>query len=189
MTDQTEQKIIGAALKLFSERGYVGATTMAIAEEAGFSEKTVFRKFKTKENLFNTTIVQKAQEVTELFDETVLVDREYEDPREFLDTFIRNSIKFVDEYFELFYITINERTQIHEPIMAELNQKLCRYLEKNLPNQDIDYMTFLLTISAFIYMVLVEKNRGHTTIVGSSATYFDTMVEKFIDIALRVIQQ
>lgn len=47
MADETKQKILDAALKIFAEKGYKGATTMSIAEEAGFSEKTLFRKFKT----------------------------------------------------------------------------------------------------------------------------------------------
>ena len=41
-----------ADLKFFSENGYAGARTRLIAEKAGFSEMTLFRKFKTKENLF-----------------------------------------------------------------------------------------------------------------------------------------
>lgn len=188
MKDKTAQKIMGAALRLFSERGYAGATTLAIADEAGYSEKTVFRKFKTKENLFNRTIIATAQEMEGHFDEAVFIDREYDNPREFLETFIHNTIKWVDDYFELFYITINERTRIHEPIMTGINLKMCKYIEENIPNQNIDYMTFGLTISAFIYMILVEKNRGHTTIVGPEANYFDTMVENFIDITLRVIE-
>ena len=48
MSNTTEQKILEAALKMFAQKGYKGATTMIIAEEAGFSEKTLFRRFKTK---------------------------------------------------------------------------------------------------------------------------------------------
>lgn len=46
MTDETEQKILDAALKIFSQKGYDGAKTKAIAEESGFSEVTLFKRFK-----------------------------------------------------------------------------------------------------------------------------------------------
>ena len=35
-------------MKEFAQNGYTGVTTMSISERAGFSEKTLFRKFKTK---------------------------------------------------------------------------------------------------------------------------------------------
>ncbi len=41
-----------ATLKLISEKGYVGATTREIAQEAGVTELTLFRHFKSKERLF-----------------------------------------------------------------------------------------------------------------------------------------
>ncbi|MCS7200128.1 MAG: TetR/AcrR family transcriptional regulator [Caldimicrobium sp.] len=48
----TKERILFSALKLFSEKGYLGATTREIAKEAGISEVTLFRHFVTKENLF-----------------------------------------------------------------------------------------------------------------------------------------
>jgi AcrR family transcriptional regulator len=44
-------RILEAAAKLFSEHGYEGATTRAIAAEAGVNEVTLFRNFGSKENL------------------------------------------------------------------------------------------------------------------------------------------
>jgi AcrR family transcriptional regulator len=46
-----EEKILNATLKVLAAEGYDGARTRAIAEEAGVSEVTLFRKFKNKENL------------------------------------------------------------------------------------------------------------------------------------------
>jgi AcrR family transcriptional regulator len=50
-SDQTRNRIIEAASKLFSEKGYAGSTTRAIAEKAGVNEVTLFRHFGSKENL------------------------------------------------------------------------------------------------------------------------------------------
>ena len=48
----TRDKILEAALFLFSKKGYLGATTKEIAKEAGIAELTLFRHFASKEKLF-----------------------------------------------------------------------------------------------------------------------------------------
>ncbi|WES63050.1 helix-turn-helix domain containing protein [Microbacter sp. GSS18] len=50
-TERTREALLTAALELFAERGYAGATTAAIAERAGVSEMTLFRHFPTKDAL------------------------------------------------------------------------------------------------------------------------------------------
>lgn len=48
----TKEKILDAAMRLFSQKGYLGATTREIAKEAGIAEVTIFRQFASKENLY-----------------------------------------------------------------------------------------------------------------------------------------
>ncbi|MDA8214754.1 MAG: TetR/AcrR family transcriptional regulator [Nitrospiraceae bacterium] len=55
-TRSTRNKILETALKLFSQKGYLGATTKEIAKEAGIAEVTLFRHFPSKENLFEEVI-------------------------------------------------------------------------------------------------------------------------------------
>jgi len=52
----TREKIIEAAYKCFSEKGYLGTKTREIAENAGISEVTLFRYFKTKADIFEAVI-------------------------------------------------------------------------------------------------------------------------------------
>ena len=54
--EQTRGRILDAALKLFSQKGFLGATTRGIAREAGVAEVTLFRHFPTKEALFKEVI-------------------------------------------------------------------------------------------------------------------------------------
>jgi AcrR family transcriptional regulator len=49
---QTKERLIGAALRLFRDRGYEGATVESIAEEAEVSVTTFFRYFDSKEDVF-----------------------------------------------------------------------------------------------------------------------------------------
>ena len=56
MSSTTKEKILESALKLFSQKGYLGATTKEIAKEAGIAEVTLFRYFPSKEALFEEVI-------------------------------------------------------------------------------------------------------------------------------------
>ncbi len=56
MSSTTKEKILESALKLFSRKGYLGATTKEIAKEAGIAEVTLFRYFHSKETLFEEVI-------------------------------------------------------------------------------------------------------------------------------------
>jgi AcrR family transcriptional regulator len=51
-SDSTKEQLLRATLKLISEKGYLGATTREIAQEAGVTELTLFRHFGSKEKLF-----------------------------------------------------------------------------------------------------------------------------------------
>ena len=46
-----KKKTLEAAIKLFAKQGYNGTSTLQIAKEAGVSQATVFKYFKTKEDL------------------------------------------------------------------------------------------------------------------------------------------
>lgn len=52
----TKNKILETSLKLFSKKGYLGATTKEIAKDAGIAEITLFRHFPSKEKLFEDVI-------------------------------------------------------------------------------------------------------------------------------------
>lgn len=52
----TEDRILKAATKLFSEHGYNGISTKKIADLAGVNEVTIFRHFNSKSNLLQSVI-------------------------------------------------------------------------------------------------------------------------------------
>jgi AcrR family transcriptional regulator len=49
----SRQKLLEAAMRVFAEAGFRGATTRRIAEAAGVNEVTLFRQFKSKTALIN----------------------------------------------------------------------------------------------------------------------------------------
>src|SRR5699024_1909673 len=60
MRDKTDQ-ILNAAIKVFISKGFLQSTTQEIAKEAEVAEVTLYRKFSTKQKLFET-VVKKALE-------------------------------------------------------------------------------------------------------------------------------
>src|SRR6185437_10828086 len=50
--ERNRELVLSAAKRVFVDRGYVGATLEAIAEEAGFSKGVVYSQFGSKPDLF-----------------------------------------------------------------------------------------------------------------------------------------
>jgi len=73
---ETSDKLINAAIDLMAEKGYNGVTTQEIAEKAGFSEKTLFRHFQSKQNLLETAFQRYhyADEMKHLFETRIQWD-------------------------------------------------------------------------------------------------------------------
>ena len=60
--------ILGAALTVFSEAGYSGATMDAVAALAGLSKPTLYQYFKSKEALFSAMMLGKRDEMLDVFE-------------------------------------------------------------------------------------------------------------------------
>src|SRR3954471_4278721 len=52
----TRERLLGAAARVFARDGLTGATTRAIAREAGVNEVTLFRHFRTKQRLLDAVV-------------------------------------------------------------------------------------------------------------------------------------
>jgi len=61
----SRQKLLDAAMRVFAESGFRGATTRRIAEAAGVNEVTLFRHFKSKTALINEAAQLHARRRTE----------------------------------------------------------------------------------------------------------------------------
>jgi AcrR family transcriptional regulator len=54
----TRERLLAAALAVFAEKGYRAATTREIAARAGVAELTLFRRFSSKQGLFEALLEQ-----------------------------------------------------------------------------------------------------------------------------------
>jgi len=91
---ETRKKILEAAEKLFSENGFDGAPTKAIAKEAGVTEMTLFNHFSSKEVLYRTIVSEKfmVMEVTSVY-ESLIYDDLKKDLRIIAEKLIENFVQ------------------------------------------------------------------------------------------------
>src|ERR687883_368390 len=65
--EERREAVLDAALHVFAEAGYAGASTEEIAEKAGISQPYVFRLFGTKKELFKAVIARCFRQTLEAF--------------------------------------------------------------------------------------------------------------------------
>lgn len=129
----TREKIMKVALKLFSSNGYYKTSTNLIASEAKVNESTLFRHFKTKEELFQAT--------TEEYVRVIDVKNEVEKSKKgnFKQTMLEISRKYLN------YCYLNERLyriqmRLQEDMKSFVKLKLSRSFKEAL----IEYFQTLL---------------------------------------------
>lgn len=112
-TNQTvkQKKIVDAASKLFAEKGYSNTSTSEIAKLAEVSEGTIFKHYRTKDQLLLSLIVPYLKEcfpslADEAFSESM--NDSVTTFEEFLRAFLKNRIQFVSENKEIFQIVVKE---------------------------------------------------------------------------------
>ncbi len=97
----TQAQIIQAALELFAEHGYDATTTLAIARRAGVTEKTLFRHFGSKQQLFARTVYPAILRLVQplLFENLrAVLAEERRSLRETLSAIIMERVRFAREH-------------------------------------------------------------------------------------------
>lgn len=116
---KTEEKILNAAIKIFTEKGYSAATTSEIAKEAGIAEGTIFRYFPKKKEILHSVVYK----FLDTFAESIVFDSLYEiinenqdkSMKELLKIIALDRIKLFKSHFPYAHIMFNEM-QYHEDI-------------------------------------------------------------------------
>jgi len=163
-----------SALKFFSKNRYAGARTRLIAHEAGFSEMTLFRKFKTKENLFNMVLVRNQEKILKDFD-SIFLNEEFENTRDFLESLMDKLVDVIDNNYEFVKIFLNERCRMTETVIETFIKYLGEYIQKNTPNDKIDYHLLAFTILVFVYFLIFDRRQGRHSVDHQKA------IERFVD--------
>ena len=104
--------IIAAATRVFSARGYHGASMAAIAEAVGMRKPSLYHHVRTKEDLL---FAIHEQLINELTAETVLAIEEADGPSERLVASLRVALNFVSRHKDAVTVFLQENRVVRGP--------------------------------------------------------------------------
>lgn len=166
----TRDRLLKAAIQVFSTEGYVGATTREIARVAEVSEVTLFRHFQSKEQLLSAV----AQHITALRREIFTHQDEWTyDLRRDLLHYACLHDDMLEEYEALFRMFIGEAhrhpadaVEVLQRSFLPLREQLIVYLEtciaRNIVRPDVDLP---LAVDQLTGMLLSGMIRRHVSSV------------------------
>lgn len=129
--DKTEQKIVDATIFLLDKEGMNGTTTKKIAKKAEVSEVTVFRKFKSKDNLLKIAKIYYSDYFLEKISDILI---NYEDTD--LESLLKNTwwklVNFLDNNLDIIKIALDEL--MSNPEEEKIFSKFSDEVLKNLTN-------------------------------------------------------
>jgi len=133
--ENTEDKIMDSAIKLFYQKGYNGASTSEIAKEAGIAEGTIFRYFKTKKEILNQVLIKLIENlsqslITDRMD-MILKENKGQSTRDILKIILSDRVVMIDENWETIKIIITEM-QFHEDIREAFFKNVVSRVDKLL---------------------------------------------------------
>jgi AcrR family transcriptional regulator len=185
---ETRDRLLRAAIEVFSIQGYVGATTREIARIAEVSEVTLFRHFQSKEQLLRAL----AQHITALRTEALSHQEEwtYDLHRDLLH-YAKLHDNMLEEYEALFRMFIGEAQrhpvealevlqQSFSPLRDQLISYLRNCVERGCVRSAIDLS---LAADQLTGMLLAGMIRRHVSAVQrgySRQKYIEDCVDLFV---------
>ncbi|AVX19487.1 transcriptional regulator, TetR family [Carboxydocella sporoproducens DSM 16521] len=138
--EETRQRILAAALKLFSARGYAGTSTREIAREAGVAEGTIFHYFPTKKALLQGVL--EPIMISSLM--RTWAETEQLPLAQALEKILRQRLTIIEKNQELFKLILLEaalqpelREYLLKEIILPLRAAVLEFLEKKLDREKL----------------------------------------------------
>ncbi|MFA5321466.1 MAG: helix-turn-helix domain-containing protein [Smithella sp.] len=167
-----EQKILEAAIDVFSEKGFSRATTSEIAKRAGVAEGTIFRYFKVKKDILRGILIQMiylaGEPVIIEGVSKILLDTQIKDLREVLKSFIKDRLQLIESLYPMIKIIITEALY-HEDIREAFFENVTsrgveiftifhrRMLERGLIRKNLDALAMARSIMGNIFLFVVTR--------------------------------
>lgn len=184
MKDKTEQ-IIKASISVFVKKGYLGATTKEIALKANVAEVTLYRKFKTKQNLFEYSV----KNITEDRINAVLDFNEEISTFDFFSQLLDNRLMVISKNIKVVRMLISESINGNLPlnlrftyvIFNSVSQAIKKYFEIN--KIDLDYKAYSKIIGGILlgYAILPNEKKYHTMNAKEKNRFLDNYLKIIVD--------
>ena len=140
---------------------------------------TLFRKFKTKKNLYDRVMEKNHEKILKEF-QLVFRKSQYKTAEEFLKNLIENISSLIENNFEYIVISMHEGPEqsksgdINNYLMKEMGQ----YIESQeiFKNSDIDFEILAFNIVTFTFFLISDKKRGklfdnHEDVINKFISY------------------
>lgn len=190
----TRDRIIDAALAVFSEKGYEAASTRDIAEKTGVNEITLFRHFGNKENLFREVLNAKVP--TSLLSDDVnrrLTGHLREDLSFLAKNYLEIHLKNLD------FIRIGIMEVPRNPFCANVVRTIPERLEEHLANyladlaarheiRDANYKLLARMFYGLLFqqvMLICSFGDDSGTLRAGSDELIDTLVSMYVQTLAR----
>jgi AcrR family transcriptional regulator len=133
-SERSRELILGAALKLFSHRGYGATSVRDIAEEAELSKGNVYHHFPDKETIFRALLDQYFQAMSDPEHPFIhaLAHGTFPENLEQLGRATRESVEKYRAYVALIYVDVVEFDGAHiRKFYSEMSERFERFLKAN----------------------------------------------------------
>lgn len=170
MTEK-QRRVLDAAMEVFAERGYAGASTAEIAKRAGVAEGTVFKTYKTKKDLLLGIVAPMfARTVAPLILEDVrkIVAAPHATFEEFLLALYSNRVEFIRSHQRIVRIAMQEvpfhdevrdlaKKTIAANVLPDVIAMIHRFQARGELRKDADEMSLVrLIVGTFVAYVVVS---------------------------------
>jgi len=157
----SKDKILEAALQVFSEKGFHPATVDEIAERAGVGKGTLYRYFATKETLFNELVRLRLEELER--NANAILDGQ-DDVLTMIVKYLRAYFEFFDRNQQLYRLILQERPDVGKEVQDLYVKKVMRripLLKRKIYQgsqrgvlKDVDFQTVFYGVMGFIHGVI-----------------------------------
>ena len=194
--DGAEEKIISAARKLFTEKGYDAVKTRDIAKEAGINLALLNYYFRSKENLFEIIMKENMSQFMEVI--TGIVDNEETSIQEKIEALVENYIEILSKNPNMpLFVISNSRIDDHRMKLrgkfmgSYFMKQITKAIKKNkiAPINPVHLMLNIvgLTIFPFVARRMFQSANGMTEeMFGQLMQERKEMVPKWIEAMLKV---
>jgi AcrR family transcriptional regulator len=157
----TKDKILDAALDVFSEKGFHLATVDEIAERAGVGKGTLYRYFANKETLFNELVQLRLDELEK--SAMAILDGE-DDVLTMITKYLRVYFEFFDQNQRLYRLIVQEGLDVGDQVQDLYFKKVMRripLLKRKIYGarqqgllKDVDFHTVFYGVMGFMHGVI-----------------------------------
>lgn len=129
--EERQEEVIQSALALFIEKGYKGTTTSEIAKMANISEVTLFRHFKSKEELFMAGV----KPILQVSLNKMKLDPSLNSFEDQLKDALLHRIMYITHHHDVIKLILNEHILLAD--YANLIEQMVQDLQETLFSYDI----------------------------------------------------